>query len=1134
MRDVTIRLRLDDTGFRGKMANASASTRAFMSDLEKSSQKRQALDEIGGSFGRIGLAAGVAGGLAVRAFANFDEAMSAVAATGEDARASIDGLRDAAVDAGARTKYSATEAAAGIENLLKAGVSAKDVMGGGLDAALDLAAAGSLDVAEAAEYAATAMGQFKLGGKDVGGVADALAAGAGKAMGEVGDLGQALNQAGLVSSQMGVSMQETVGSLSAFAQAGLLGSDAGTSLRTMLLRLANPTKESSKLMQQLGIDAYDSSGKFVGVAEVAGDLQRAFEGKTQAERDSAMATIFGSDAIRAANVLYSEGSSGIQQWTKDVSDQGYAAEVAARKMDNLKGDFEQLKGSLETALIGTGEGADGPLRELTQSLDGVVDAYNRLPQGAKDAALGVTGLTAVVGGGTWAVSKAITGYAALQDNLRLLGVRSREAGVEVEGLTRKQIGLRVGVGAAGLGLAALSSKADDTNKGLGVLTDTAAGAALGFGVAGPWGAAIGGAAGLMKGLAGQAGRTDKALGRTEGFETAKTAAAQLTEQLIGTKNAYNDVTAATVRQGLIGKDGGPVGWVKELQGAGLSIDTITRAILGQRDAVKLVDQAWRDQGGAITEYDAKIAAVQGKMSALLASGGPDGIATDTVKQGKLADLRDEMDKLSRARDDEKADLAAAKKAYDALAGPVEAQAKKERDLAAQLGLSRKAYDSLPKSVRTKVEADGLPDTFAGLRDLLAVSGDLDGKEIAAIVRASGVQLTKGQLANLEKKFGDLDGITATPRVRAQVSGMGDVAALASKIESLRSRSISVRAAIHEDGENANGGLYSGRRRVYADGGIDEFGRRVRREPQLRSGAQGTVMWGEPETGWEAYISGKPGKRDRNRFIADQAVSRLGGSVEWFADGGITAVDGSEYTRLRIRVRDLQRDLAAWEKTKNGRRRKLRGLDRAAASQELAEAKRELAAQRSIRGAVRGAGGADAYNDAQDAAQEAAERARQEADNRRSAASQFASGLSADAFKSPASLDRALTGLVRDSAEYTMLLGQLAAAGASPWLLEQIKEKAGPSRATNRTLRALLGDSGRLARLNALSSAQVATANTYAALTTSPGFSATYSGATTIDYAALAQAMASLPAPVVTATTSAAIVQAGSTMIATNG
>ncbi|MBK9515338.1 MAG: phage tail tape measure protein, partial [Flavobacteriales bacterium] len=175
---------------------------------------------------------------------------------------------EAAKTAGINFGFTATESLGAVEALAKAGVSTSDILGGALTGALTLAAAGNLDVATAAETASKAMTQFGLSGKDIPKLADLLAAGAATATGDVTDFAQALNQAGLVASQAGIPIEETVGALTAFAAAGLLGSDAGTSFRTMLLRLQNPSKESAKEMERLGINAFNAQGEFIRAGEI--------------------------------------------------------------------------------------------------------------------------------------------------------------------------------------------------------------------------------------------------------------------------------------------------------------------------------------------------------------------------------------------------------------------------------------------------------------------------------------------------------------------------------------------------------------------------------------------------------------------------------------------------------------------------------------------------------------------------------------------------------------------------------------------------------------------------------------------------------------------------------------------------
>lgn len=344
----------------------------------------------------VGGAVSAGFGVMLKTYADFDKAMSGVQAATHETTQNMRLLREEAIRVGADTSFSAGEAAQGIEELAKAGVSTKDILGGGLSGALDLAAAGSLGVGKAAEIAATAMTQFKLEGDQIPHLADLLAAGAGKAQGSVEDLGAALNQSGLVAAATGLSIEETTGTLAAFASAGLLGSDAGTSLKTMLQRLQAPSDKAAGLMEDLGVNMYDANGAFAGMESLAGDLTHGLGQMTQAERDAAMATMFGSDAVRAANVLYSQGAEGVAKWTEAVDDAGYAAKTAAIMQDNLAGDIEKLGGAFDTVFLQAGGPANDMLRSMTQSLEDVVDWVGTL----SPEVLGVIGvLTGFLGAG---------------------------------------------------------------------------------------------------------------------------------------------------------------------------------------------------------------------------------------------------------------------------------------------------------------------------------------------------------------------------------------------------------------------------------------------------------------------------------------------------------------------------------------------------------------------------------------------------------------------------------------------------------------------------------------------------------------------------------------------------------------
>lgn len=430
-RTVVVKLTADASGVKAGMSEASAATKSAADAMQGAGQAAQgAGDQMGnasdkGKTGLAGLAdsarqngaawttlgttvagagAGLLGlaGMAGTMAANFDASMSSVQAATHSSSEEMSQLREAAIQAGADTAFSATEAASGIEELAKAGVSTKDILAGGLSGALDLAAAGEISVSEAAETAATAMVQFNLSGDKVTHVADLLAAGAGKAQGGVHDMAYALKQSGLVASQAGLSIEETTGSIAAFASAGLIGQDAGTSFKTMLQRLENPSKGAKNAMDDLGIHIYDAQGHFIGITAVAEQLRNGMKDLGEEERNTAMSTIFGSDAIRAANVLYNEGGEGIQGWIDKVNDAGYAAETARLKQDNLKGDIEKLGGSWETAMIKIGSSSQAPVRSVVQHITSLVDKLGELGSGTQSmifnfAAFGGAALTAVGG-----------------------------------------------------------------------------------------------------------------------------------------------------------------------------------------------------------------------------------------------------------------------------------------------------------------------------------------------------------------------------------------------------------------------------------------------------------------------------------------------------------------------------------------------------------------------------------------------------------------------------------------------------------------------------------------------------------------------------------------------------------------
>lgn len=410
-----------------------------------------ALDDLGSTALVAGAAIGVGVGAAVKSFADFDAAISRAAAGTDTAKESMGALQDAALRAGAATQYSAVEAADAITELGKAGVSTGDILAGGLDGALSLASSGQMEVADAAELAATAMNQFSLKGEDLTHVADVLSAAAGKAQGSVGDLGNALKYVGPIANTLGISIEETAGTLGILASQGILSEQAGTGLRGFFASIVGPSQESEKYLDSLGIQAFDTSGKFVGLASIAEQFRVALADLTDEQQKAALVTIFGRETLTASTIIYQAGAKGVRDWTAAVDDSGYAARQSAVLMDNLSGDVERLGGSLQTVLVQGGSGANAGLRFLTQTAEAAVNVFGSLPDGVQQFSVVAAAASAgslLLAGGAAKGAVAAKNFAENLAELGPAGARASSALTKVGAFLTGPWGLAIGAGVA--------------------------------------------------------------------------------------------------------------------------------------------------------------------------------------------------------------------------------------------------------------------------------------------------------------------------------------------------------------------------------------------------------------------------------------------------------------------------------------------------------------------------------------------------------------------------------------------------------------------------------------------------------------------------------------------------------------
>ena len=686
--NIVIRLMADSTDYTAKMQAASASATELSTALERPMSKGERFSAMGQKValgvGALSAAIGVA---AVKAFMDFDASMSAVQANTSASASTMGLLRDAALEAGARTVYSATESADAINELAKAGVSTTDILQGGLDGALDLAASGQMGVADAAELTASALNEFGLKGNQASHVADLLAAGANTAQGGVSDMGEALKMVGTTASQLGMSIEDTTGAITMMASQGIVGSAAGTQLRSALIGLTSASGPAKAEMQQLGISMYDSQGNFVGLANFAGQLKEKLSALTPEQRANAMGVLFSNAAMSVGNTLYEQGAEGVNKFTKQVNQQGFAAKQAAALTDNLKGDVEQFGGAVETSLIKIGSGANGPIRSVIQSVTSLVTAFGDLPAPVQQtvvmlglAAGAGVGLHKIFGQTAQSTSALSRSFGMVVDSVQRVQAAMGNFGTAVQQiklstLTYEEQMRRVGAASSGSALR------------MGALKSAGAGIVDLLG--GPWGIALGVAGAALTAFANHAAQAKAA---QDELTQAMAEGGDASEKLVDMITSGNNIDWGWVQY----LDTGFHTLDDMLQACGISAGTFARAAQGSKTAIDQVNKALEDNKQSGSQYYGVITEGQTKLSQL----------TREYKNSTEETKRNKEGKDELAASDKKAADAAGKHAQ--AQGQSAEQTQKAADassiLSNQLHASSKGLDEESSALGEAVDA----------------------------------------------------------------------------------------------------------------------------------------------------------------------------------------------------------------------------------------------------------------------------------------------------------------------------------------------------------------------------------------------------------------------------------------------
>jgi TP901 family phage tail tape measure protein len=310
--------------------------------------------------GRVfGAAAGVAAiGAAlwkpITAAADFEAAMNRVRAALTASDEETAALAAKARELGETTQFSASEAADAIEMLAKNGLSAAQILGGGLENSLLLAASAGTDLASAGDLITDVMLNFGKGADELGAAADGVTGVLLASKFGFDDYRLALAQAGGVAGGLGVELEDFNAVIAATSPAFGSGSDAGTSFKTFLQRLVPQSKKAAAAMHNLGLDFFNADGGMKSMAEIAGELQDGLSGLSEEARNEALSTIFGTDAMRTAIGLMREGEEGVRRLEATIAGAS-AAEQASARMKGFWGMIREVRSVLESLAISIGD-----------------------------------------------------------------------------------------------------------------------------------------------------------------------------------------------------------------------------------------------------------------------------------------------------------------------------------------------------------------------------------------------------------------------------------------------------------------------------------------------------------------------------------------------------------------------------------------------------------------------------------------------------------------------------------------------------------------------------------------------------------------------------------------------------------
>ncbi|MCM1439831.1 MAG: phage tail tape measure protein [Roseburia sp.] len=343
------------------MANNNDGSLNFDTKID-STGFQKGLEGIGGA-AKKGLAVTAIGGAAVKVGSDFESGMSQVQAVSGASGEALEQLKEKAKEMGAKTKFSATESAEAMNYMAMAGWKTEEMLNG-IEGIMNLAAASGEDLATTSDIVTDALTAFGLTAADSTHFADILAAASSNANTNVGLMGETFKYVAPLAGSLGYSAEDTATAIGLMANAGIKGSQAGTALRSILTRLAKPTKESGTAMNMLGLSITDASGQMKPLSEIIGDMREGFAGLTEDEKASYAAMLGGQEAMSGLLAIVTASDEDFEKLSGAIQNSSYNVDKISQALQKSGVQWEKYS---DTAWMASG-GMDGLLDEVIYNI----------------------------------------------------------------------------------------------------------------------------------------------------------------------------------------------------------------------------------------------------------------------------------------------------------------------------------------------------------------------------------------------------------------------------------------------------------------------------------------------------------------------------------------------------------------------------------------------------------------------------------------------------------------------------------------------------------------------------------------------------------------------------------------------